>query len=57
MGGGLLFFGLVSLLAPLRNKLDLRPHMNVQGSLAVLVVSAGLSVVVMLAFTILGFLQ
>jgi hypothetical protein len=57
MGGGLLFFGLVSLLAPLRNKLDLRPHMNVQGSLAVLVVSAGFSVVVMLAFTILGFLQ
>jgi hypothetical protein len=57
MGGGLLFFGLISLLSPLRDKFDLRPHMNVQGSLAVLVVSAGLSVVVMLAFTILGFLQ
>ncbi len=54
MGGGLLFFGLLSLLSPHRAKFDLRPHLNVQGGVAVLVVCGGLSLLVMIAFSIVG---
>lgn len=54
MGGGLLFLGLLSLLVPHREKFDLRPYLNVQGALAVFVVSGGLSVLAMLAFSIVG---
>jgi len=54
LGGALLFFGCLSLLMPHAGRFDLRPHVNVQGGLAVLVVSGGISFVVMAVFYLLS---
>jgi len=52
LGGLLLFFGCLSLMMPHAAKFDLTPHLNVQGSLAVLVVSAVVSFLAMALFFI-----
>lgn len=54
LGGGLFFFALLSILMPRAATFDLRPHMNAQGSLAVLIVSAGTSFMVMAFFFLLS---
>lgn len=54
LGGALLFFGCISLLMPHAHRFDLRPHLNVQGTLAVLVVSAGGTFVVMAVLYLLS---
>ena len=55
LGGFLLFFGSISLLMPMASSFDLRPHMNAQGALAVFVVSAGVSLLVVGIFFLLSF--
>ena len=55
MGAALLFFGLLSLLMPHRQKIDLSPHLNVRGASAVVVISAGLSIAVGLIMVALSF--
>lgn len=54
LGGMLLFFACLSLMMPHAKKFDLRPHVNAQGSLAVLIVSAGGSFLVMAFFFLLS---
>jgi hypothetical protein len=54
LGGVLLFAGLMALMMPHKATFDLRPHLNVQGALAVLVLSAGLSFAVCALFFLLS---
>lgn len=54
LGGLLLFFACLSLMMPHAKKFDLRPHANAQGALAVVIVSAGGSFLVMAFFFLLS---
>jgi hypothetical protein len=54
LGGGLLFFALISILMPKKHGVDLRPHINAQGAVAVLIVSAAGSFVAMSLFFLLS---
>ena len=54
LGGLLLFVGLLSLMMPHAAKIDLRPHLNVRGPLAVVVASMGISFVVTSMFFLLS---
>ncbi len=54
LGGLLLFVGLLSLMMPHARRFDLNPHLNVQGPLAVVVTSLGVSFVVTSLFFLLS---
>jgi hypothetical protein len=54
LGGILLFVGLLSLMMPHAAKIDLQPHLNVRGPLAVVVASLGISFVVTSLFFLLS---
>ncbi len=54
LGGGLLFFALLSILMPKKHRFDLRPHINAQGAVAVVIVSATGSFVAMSLFFLLS---
>jgi hypothetical protein len=54
IGGFLFFAGLVSVLSPMAGRLSLRPKFPVDGMPAVVVVSAGLSLVAVSIFFVLG---
>jgi hypothetical protein len=54
LGGLLLCAGLMSLMMPNAKRFDLNPHLNVQGPLAVVVVSMGVSFVVTALFFLLS---
>lgn len=54
LGGLLLFVGLLSLMMPHASKIDLQPHLNVRGPLAVVVASLGISFVVTSLFFLLS---
>lgn len=57
LGGLLMFAGCLSLMMPHSRRFDLRPHLNAQGSLAVVVVSALISFVAMAIFFLLSLSQ
>jgi hypothetical protein len=54
IGGFLFFAGLISVLSPMAGRLSLRPKFPVDGMPAVVVVSAGLSLVAVSIFFVLG---
>ena len=54
LGGLLLFLAFMSLMMPHAKRFDLRPHVNAQGALAVLIVSASGSFLVMTFFFLLS---
>lgn len=54
IGGALFCFGLFSVLLPIAGQIDLRPRLNVQGPLALLVVCGALSTAAVLVFFVLG---
>jgi hypothetical protein len=54
VGGFLLFAGLISVLSPLASRLSLRPKFPLDGMPAVIVIAAGLSLVAVSIFFVLG---
>jgi len=54
MGGSLLFFGCISLLAPHAKNIDLNPRLNVRGMMAVVIISGAISCVAMVLFFLLS---
>lgn len=54
IGGALFCFGLFSVLLPTARHIDLRPRLNVQGPIALLIVCLGLSMAAVFVFFVLG---